>query len=134
MERCGNRQTLTIAIARKSRTIRPSSFRVAHSAGRCGSRALRNSTSIQYAIGKRSIKRLHRTDRGHQSRQSEFFVRQLRSTLNLRPIDYDGDLDLRRRNKLNVNPAFAEAIEQACGNTGVRPHPDTDHAELGYSG
>ena len=55
----GSRQTLTIAIEGKSRTIRWHSFRAVHSAGRCGSKALRNSTSIRYASGKRSAERLH---------------------------------------------------------------------------
>lgn len=71
--------------------------------------------------------------RRRKARQAELLVRELGGAVGILPVDDDGDLDLGGRDQLDVDPGFAQAVEQARGHARVRPHPDPDHAELRYS-
>ena len=58
-------------------------------------------------------------------------MRELRRPLDVRFVDHDGDLNLRRGDQLNIDPAAAEAFEKLRCDTGMRAHSDPNDAQLG---
>ena len=46
-------------------------------------------------------------------------------------VDDDGNLDLRRRDHLNVDPLFRQRAKRGAGDARVRAHADADHRHLG---
>src|SRR2546423_1112820 len=70
----------------------------------------------------------------NELREAEFFVRKLSGAVGVLAVDDDGDFDFGRRDELDVDAPFAEAIKQPRGDTGMRPHPDTDDTQLRDAG
>ena len=67
----------------------------------------------------RSAKRLHGTGDGHQSRQIELGMYQLRRALSIFFVDNDRDFDLGGRDQLNVDSVPTQAFEHSRGHAGM---------------
>ena len=72
--------------------------------------------------------------RRHELGEAEFLVRELGGPVGVLAVDDDGYLDFGGRDKLDVDSAFAEAVEEARGHAGMGTHPNADHTELGDAG
>src|SRR6266478_915343 len=133
MELYGNRQTLTTGSGRKSLIIQQLRSFTASLATRCRSKGPRNFTSIRSGIRSCSGKRLRCGAGWQESPQAKLGVDQLRSVFCLFFVDDDRDLNLRGGYQLNVDPISPQAFEHPRRDTRMRPHSNSDDAQLGYA-
>src|SRR6266404_4582128 len=85
--------------------------------------------ATQGAIGSFAFVRgynLYCTGGWHETGQTKLRVNDARSPFSILSIDNNCDLDLGRRDELNINTRFAETLENACAEFEMRAHSDPD--------